>query len=183
MKYATFCALVSITLLQAFLYGCAPRRAVPEEEYKRAVALVDQGVVFLRQKKLEEARKSFELAGDLAPLPAARDGLGCVELASGNFTRAASLFEEAYHMDSSYDSALVNLGLARELEGNVEEARGIYMKILGKTPSSVQARNNLAALEYDNGAGTMDVLRELDKALMLSSHQVIRDNVKALKSR
>jgi tetratricopeptide (TPR) repeat protein len=86
-------------------------------------------------------------------------------------------------MDSSYDSALVNLGLARELEGNVEEARGIYMKILGKTPSSVQARNNLAALEYDKGAGTMDVLRELDKALMLSSHQVIRDNVKALKSR
>lgn len=183
MKYATFSALLSITLLQGFLYGCAPRRTVPEKEYAQAVELVDHGIVLLRERKLEEARKSFELAGDLAPLAAAMDGLGCVELVSGNFALAASLFEEAYQMDRSYDSALVNLGLARELEGKVDEARVIYMKMLDNYPSSVEGRNNLAALEYDRGAGRMGVLRELDKALMLSNHEIIRDNVKALKSK
>lgn len=183
MKYATFSALISITLLLGFLCGCSPQRAVPERDYTRALELVDHGIVLLRENKLDEARRSFELAGDLAPLAAAMDGLGCVELVSRNFAEAASLFEKAYEMDGSYDTAAVNQGLALELDGKIDEARGIYMKMLDKNPLLVEARNNLAALEYDRGAGTIEVLRELDKALILSNHEVIRDNVKSLKSR
>jgi tetratricopeptide (TPR) repeat protein len=118
--------------------------------------LVDVGTRLLRQRSLEEARKAFELASEIAPVAAA---------------------------DRSYDDALVNLGLLKELQGEPAEAKTIYLRYLESNPTSGVARNNLAALEYDQGRGRMDSVIALEKAVVLSNQGVTRDNLVALGKR
>jgi Flp pilus assembly protein TadD len=153
---------------------------VPEGRFQRAQGLVDIGTEFLRRRDLQEARKSFELASDLAPVAAAVDGRGCVALLEGRYMDAEELFREAYNMDRDYDEALANLGLVKELQGEGEEARGIYLEFLENNPDSARVRNNLAALEYDRGTGTMVTVEALEKAITLSDQAVIRDNLAVL---
>jgi tetratricopeptide (TPR) repeat protein len=106
-----------------------------------------------------------------------------VALLEGRYDSAEGYFRAAYEMDRSYDEALVNLGLLRELQGRSSEARAIYLKYLEKSPSSGNARNNLAALEYDGGRGTMETVASLEKAIVLSDQVVIRDNLVVLRSK
>lgn len=179
-KYATFSSLLSIGLGVAVLVGCAPRPRVPEDRFQRAQDLVDIGTEFLRRRELREARKSFELASDLAPVAAAVDGRGCVALLEGRYMDAEELFREAYNMDRDYDEALANLGLVKELQGEVDEARSMYLEFLDNHPDSARVRNNLAALEYDRGTGTMVTVEALEKAITLSDQAVIRDNLAVL---
>jgi tetratricopeptide (TPR) repeat protein len=113
-------------------------------------------------------------------MAAAVDGLGCVALLEGRYEVAERYFWEAYEMDRTYEEALVNVGLVKELRGQREEARAIYLEYLGKNPLSAVARNNLAALEYDRGMGTMVTIDELEKAIALSDQVVIRDNLAVL---
>ncbi|NDF15993.1 hypothetical protein EB061_11860, partial [bacterium] len=117
--------------------------------------MVDVGTRFLRERNFSEARQAFELASELAPMAAAVDGLGCVALLEGRYEVAERYFWEAYEMDRTYEEALVNVGLVKELRGQREEARAIYLEYLSKNPLSAVARNNVAALEYDRGMGTM----------------------------
>lgn len=179
-KHATLWFPFSIVVCAAQLLGCFAPGAIPETRFKRAVHLVDVGTRFLREGSLTEARKAFELASELAPVAAAVDGLGCVALLEGRYTSAEGYFREAYEMDSSYDEALVNLGLLKELQGEHEAARAIYLEYLEKEPSSAKARNNLAALEYDVGRGRMETIGALEKAIVLSNQTVIRDNLTVL---
>jgi len=179
-KYATFSPLLSIGVCVAVLTGCVPRSRVPEDRFQRAQGLVDIGTEFLRRRELREARKSFELASDLAPVAAAYDGQGCVALLEGRYMDAEELFREAYYMDRDYDEALANLGLVKELQGKVDEARGMYLEFLENHPDSARVRNNLAALEYDQGTGTMVTVEALEKAITLSDQAVIRDNLAVL---
>jgi tetratricopeptide (TPR) repeat protein len=113
-------------------------------------------------------------------MAAAVDGLGCVALLDGRYEVAERYFWEAYEMDRTYEEALVNVGLVKELRGQREEARAIYLEYLDKNPLSAVARNNLAALEYDRGMGTMVTIDELEKAIVLSDQVVIRDNLAVL---
>lgn len=182
-KHATFWWPLSIVVCAAQLLGCFAPRAIPEDRFRRAVLLVDAGTRFLREGNLTEARKAFELASELAPIAAAVDGLGCVALLEGRYTSAEGYFREAYEMDISYDEALVNLGLLKELQGEHEEAKAIYIKYLEKEPSSAKARNNLAALEYDRGRGRMETIGAFEKAIVLSNQAVIRDNLNALRDK
>jgi Tfp pilus assembly protein PilF len=179
-KYATFPALLSIVVWVLALTGCARNPPVPEERFQRAQHLVDIGTEFLRRRELREARKAFELASDLAPVAAAVDGRGCVALMEGRYADAEDLFGEAYAMDRTYDQALANLALTRELRGEVEDARSMYLKYLDNHPDSAQVRNNLAALEYDRGKGKIGTVEALEKAITLSDQAVIRDNLAVL---
>jgi tetratricopeptide (TPR) repeat protein len=179
-KHATFVRLLSILVCIAQLAGCFTPRAVPEQRFQQASDLVDVGTRFLRERKFSDARKAFELASELAPVAAAVDGLGCVALLEGRYAQAEEYFTKAYEMDRSYDEALVNLGLAHELQGRPEEAQAIYMKYLDKNPSSAIARNNVAALEYDRGMRRMEAVEALEKAIALSNQAVIRDNLAIL---
>ncbi len=174
---ATFDPLLTITLCAVVLSGCFAGNAVPESRYARAEEFVQQGVEMLRAGRLSEARSSFEVAAELAPVAAATDGLGCIELLEGRPESASRLFREAYQMDALYDQALLNWALALEVQGKVDEAYAMYMKYLDLHPDSVSARNNLAALEYDRGGGTMVVLRALTKAAMLSPTGVLLRNI------
>jgi tetratricopeptide (TPR) repeat protein len=125
----------------------------------------------------DEAKRFFELAADLVPLAAAKDGMGCVELLKGDPGKAVVLFQEAYQMDATYDEALLNLALAHDIRGDKEGAMSIYLEYLDKSPDSVRARNNLAVLEYDRGGGRMEVLHALSKAEMLSPNRVLSQNI------
>ncbi len=181
VKYATFGRLFSISLSAVALSGCLFSREIPEERYIRADLFVDQGAEELRQMHFEEAKRFFELAADLAPLAAAKDGLGCVELLRGDVDKAVSLFEEAYQMDRTYDEAMLNLALAYEVRGDSDRARDIYLEYLNKYPDSAPARNNLAALEYERGGGRIEVLHALTKAAMLAPNRVLSQNIVVLR--
>jgi tetratricopeptide (TPR) repeat protein len=180
---ATLGRILSILVGTAQLLGCVASSAVPDGYFRKAEALVDVGTRLLRERRLVDARKAFELASELAPVASAVDGLGCVALLEGRYDSAEGYFRAAYEMDRSYDEALVNLGLLRELQGRSSEARAIYLKYLEKSPSSGNARNNLAALEYDGGRGTMETVASLEKAIVLSDQVVIRDNLVVLRSK
>ncbi len=180
LRYATFSALLSIGVWVVALTGCIPRPRVPEDRFQRAQQLVDIGTEFLRRRELREARKSFELASDLAPVAAAVDGRGCIALLEGRYMEAEELFREAYAMDRDYDEALANLGLVKELQGEINEARDMYLEFLENHPDSARVRNNLAALEYDRGTGTIVTVEALEKAITLSDQAVIRDNLAML---
>lgn len=180
---ATFGRTFSILVCTAHLLGCFAPLAVPEGHFRKADALVDVGTRFLREGRLVDARKAFALASELAPVASAVDGLGCVALMEGRYDSAEGYFREAYEMDRSYDEALVNLGLLKELQGKPIEARAIYLRYLEKSPSSGSARNNLAALEYDGGRGTIETVESLEKSIVLSDQGVIRDNLVVLTSK
>jgi tetratricopeptide (TPR) repeat protein len=179
-RHATFSRHISIVVCIAQLSACFAPQGVPEARFRRAHELVDVGTRFLRERNFSEARQAFELASELAPTAAAVDGLGCVALLEGSYEVAERYFWEAYEMDRSYDEALVNIGLVKELRGQQGEARAIYLKYLGKNPLSAVARNNVAALEYDTGMGTMWTVDALEKAIVLSDQVVIRDNLAVL---
>ena len=181
VKHATFSRLFSISISAIAISGCLMSGDIPEQRYSWADSFVNQGAEELRQMRFEEAKRFFELAADLAPLAAAKDGLGCVELLRGNVNRAIGLFEAAYQMDKTYDEALLNLALAYEVRGDSEKARDIYLEYLNKYPESAPARNNLAALEYDRGGGRIEVLHALTKAAMLAPNRVLSQNLVVLR--
>jgi tetratricopeptide (TPR) repeat protein len=183
LRHATFCRYLSIVVCLAHLLGCTASKGVPESQIRKAQALVDVGTGFLRERRVVEARKAFQLAAELAPLAAAVDGLGCVALLEGAYDSAEGYFVEAYEMDRTYDEALINLALLRELQGESAGAEAIYMKYLMKNPSSAIARNNLAALEYDKGRRRIEAIEALERAIVLSNQAVIRDNLIALRER
>lgn len=182
-RHATFGYRLSILLCLAHLVGCFIPGSVPESDARKADALVDVGTRFLRERRLSEAKKAYELAAELAPVAAAIDGLGCVALLEGLYEVAEGYFVEAYEMDRSYDEALVNLGLVKELQGEPAEAKAIYQAYLEKHPSSGSVRNNLAALEYDEGRRTIETVSSLEKAIVLSNQGVIRDNLEMLRDK
>lgn len=178
--YATSILPLSILLSTLQVVGCIRASPIPEGRLRRGSELVDVGTGFLREHDLREARKAFELASELGPIAGAVDGLGCVALLEGRYAEAETLFTKAYEMDRTYDDALANLGLLKEVQGHREEARIIYMEYLEKNPASAGIRNNLAALEYDSGRRRMKTIETLEKAITLSDQAVIRDNLLVL---
>lgn len=178
--HATFILRLSILLGTLQVFGCIRASPITEERFRKASEMVDVGTGFLREQDLAEARKAFELASELAPVAAAVDGLGCVALLEGRYEEAETSFTKAYEMDRTYDDALANLGLLKEVQGKKEEARGIYMEYLEKNPASAEVRNNLAALEYDSGKRRMKTVEALEKAITLSNQAVIKDNLVVL---
>jgi len=155
-------------------------QTVSDERLKQALQLVDQGTSHLREGKLRDAQVAFSMAEELAPIAPAVDGQGCVALLSGEFDRAESLFKRAYDMDSTYDQALGNLALLRDITGQHQEAKRLYDEAIEALPESVPARNNRAALEYDRGARKMEVVDELQKAGLIADHPVVRENLSRL---
>jgi Flp pilus assembly protein TadD len=153
---------------------------VPQERYKQALALVDQGTVSIRAGRLEEAQAAFSLAEELVSLAAAVDGQGCVALLKGEFELAEKLFERAYQMDGTYDHALANMALLKDISGNHEEAQRLYERALTSLPEYVPVRNNKAALEYELRGRKMEVLPQLEKASLLTEHPVVSENLSRL---
>jgi Flp pilus assembly protein TadD len=160
--------------------GCAIKAPIPEERYQKALELVDQGTLLLRDRRLDEAEASFSLAYDIAPVAAALDGRGCVAFLRGDWDRAERFFREAYMADEGYDEAAANLALVLDAQGKPEQAREWYTWYLSRHPEDAATRNNMAALEVDQGSDKELILQELLRAAAISRHSIIMDNITRL---
>ena len=169
-----------LCLSVVFLFGCMAQPKPPSAESQRyALKLVDQGVVFLRQGKLEEAKASFEVAVEIDGLPAAIDGLGCVAFLRGDFREAEKKFIAAYQMDHSYRQSLGNLALLYEKQGLLEKAAQFYVSAILENPKSYQIRNNYAVFLKRNGRES-EARVEFLKAQALGRHPLVEINIKEL---
>jgi Flp pilus assembly protein TadD len=162
------------------LAGCALKSPIPEARHQQALELVDQGTLLLRDRRLDEAEASFSLAYDVAPLAAALDGQGCVAFLRGEWDRAEHFFREAYMADEEYDKAAANLALVLDAQGKPEQAREWYKWYLARHPEDAAVRNNMAALEIDEGSDKNLILQELLRAAAISRHDIIMDNITRL---
>lgn len=165
-----------LVLFITVLGGCFGSKA-PQYRIDRAYQLVDVGAKALRMGQLEDADAAFSMAVDLADIPAAVDGLGCVALLNGDWQRAEDFFKKAYDLDSEYTKALGNLGLLRDLQGRTEEAKRLYTTVLTYEPDNGEVRNNLAVLEYELKGSTLDALQQMKKAALSRHDAVIRSNI------
>lgn len=170
-----------LALIAWVLLGCAPVASKPPTaDPAIATNLIDQGVASMRQGKLEAAEASFQAAYEIANLPAAVDGLGCIALRRKDYAKAIELFKTAYDIDNSYSRALGNLALAYELSGDMESAEAAYKQAIFENPADYRARGNLGGLLIDYGTDTdrQRAKGELQKAYAIVPHPVIEQNLK-----
>lgn len=182
-KYFKLLLFVLITLLSA----CAPMNmGATLVEQQEARELIDKGTAHLREYELEDAQAAFSLAVELAELPAAYDGLGCVALLAGEYKIAEQYFVYAYNKDENYKNALGNLAYLYEIRGFKIRARQLYLAAIEENPGNFRFRNNFAAFLVDDkysSSRSVDLTRaktELFKAQALFKHKVISDNLKQL---
>ncbi len=164
------------------MFGCSLRERVDVSKEHSAEKLVEQGVVYLRERDLDRAEASFKVAYELAALPSAIDGLGCVAFLKGSYLLAERHFFQAYEMDNKYLTALGNLALLYETRGLYSKAETVYQMVLDGQPANFRTRNNYAGLIYDRKyQGEALALSELLKAEAMAKHPLIRDNILRIK--
>lgn len=172
---------IILGLLVSLLCGCSQTTVSPER-WERAHELVDKGDLALRQGRFDDAEVAFSMAWDIAKVPSAVDGKGCVALVRGDLATAERYFSQALETDNEYKHALGNLALVRDLQGREREAKELYNQALEADPENVQARNNRAVLEYESEGSTLGALRELRKAALSEDRGVIGANIEVLSS-
>ena len=178
-------------MLVTFLFSCVLFSCVPMETKRnynplnrgKAKRLINQGTVYLHANDLDRALASFEVAHDLAGLPEAVDGAGCVAMLRGDHDSAEALFRRAYDIDNNYYDAIGNLALLFENQGELTKAYHTYKMAIDGAPGNFRIRNNFAAFlaEYNiRGDGDTDAMSELKKAESLGDHKYISNNVELL---
>ena len=85
-----------VVLIAGGVGGCINTSELDPSAMGRALSLVDRGTLHLRLGALSSARAEFQLAYELAQLPQALDGLGCVAMLEGDVQAAEQLFLKAY---------------------------------------------------------------------------------------
>lgn len=128
-----------------------------EEKLKEATALApdepaswaDLGLLYMRQRRFDEAATSLEKARQLAPENAGLSVLfGQLESARGNSAEAAKHFRRAAELDPRNLKALY--ALSREVErggeGGEEEVLRLLQKILEVQPGNLSVRLDVARL-------------------------------------
>lgn len=177
MKW-TVCTL----FLGVLLSGCiAAQTAVSPTTENQALALVDQGVAHLNFGELDRAEASFEMAHELARLPQALDGLGCVAFLRSEWRKAERYFIRAYEADHSYTEALGNLALLYDVQDLSDESEKLYRFALAENPENFRLRNNFAGfLAKKNREGS--ALKELKRAQALAEEPIIVNNIETLEN-
>jgi putative PEP-CTERM system TPR-repeat lipoprotein len=120
---------------------------------------------------LELKRGNFERASEVAErLREADDAnltvlniLGAARLGAGDLAAARVHFERVLALDGKFFPARVNLARLEAQQGNLDQARAIYLEALKQRPESVQAMVDLARLERRRGNAN-DSMRWLQKA-------------------
>ncbi len=172
---------ILVTLLLWGLAGCVYTPEITAHKQSEAMRLVDQGTLLMRVGDLDQAQASFQVAMELADLPQAVDGLGCIALLSGQFDVAERLFVHAYNMDPEYNNSLGNLALLYDLRGLSNQSESVYRMALESEPNDFRARNNYAAfLARYRGTKDAAVRYELLKAQVVKSHPIINENIEVV---
>src|SRR5215211_2242004 len=133
-----------------------------EEKLKEATTLApdepaswaDLGLLYMRQRRFDEAAQSLEKARQLAPENAGLYVLfGQLESARGNSAEAAKHFRRAAELDPRNLKALHALGreVERGGEGGEEEVLRLLQKILEVQPGNLSVRLDVARLAAKRG--------------------------------
>ncbi|HWS87954.1 MAG TPA: FG-GAP-like repeat-containing protein [Pyrinomonadaceae bacterium] len=133
-----------------------------EEKLKEATALApdepaawaDLGLLYMRQRRFDEAAQSLERARQLAPENAGLYVLtGQLESARGNSAEAAGHFRRGSELDPRNLKALYALGreVERVGEGGEEEVLRLLQKILEVQPGNLSVRLDVARLAAKRG--------------------------------
>lgn len=174
---------VIVALIICLLFSSCtmiPRQQTEAE--KRALALVDKGIMHIRSGKLRDAEASFQVALDVAQTPEAYDGIGCVRMLQGKYDVAERYFYHAYNLDKSYSHVYTNLAMLYQLQGRVHDAATMYEYALQSDPEDFRARNNYAAFTQAYGvADKSAILEELERAHALAPHPLIADNIEQMR--
>jgi tetratricopeptide (TPR) repeat protein len=164
--------------------ACMPIHSPSLIEQREAYRLIDQGTLALRQQLYPEAQASFEVAFELAQIPAALDGLGCVSFALGDMRGAEEWFREANRRDPTYTSALRNLAAVYEARGDIESAEFLLRSAIAADPQDYHARNNLAVLLDSSDKGKKnEAVSEFMKAAATEPTALIKTNIAAITGR
>lgn len=168
---------MSCFVLAFFVCACAVQRIAPSlEDQRTALALVDHGTSDLRAGRLGEAEAAFKVAFELALLPAALDGLGCVAVRRQHLDSAAEFFLAALRLNPQYTQALSNLAYVREEQRRGEEAEILYRKSIELSPANASTRNNYAVFLAERGRST-SAEQEFRSGYILSKSQKIWENL------
>ncbi|HVC63809.1 MAG TPA: tetratricopeptide repeat protein [Acetobacteraceae bacterium] len=139
-----------VDVAEAALRGGSPQTAlhlagdVLAHDPGNEAALVVQGDALTELGRLDEARTSYNRALRSNPASVGAEvGLGRISL-TNDPAAAEAVFLEALHHDPRNTTALSDLGVARDLQGNHAGAQEAYRKALGIDPQNSAAQVNLA---------------------------------------
>jgi Flp pilus assembly protein TadD len=131
-------------------------------EHRRAIEGL--GLIFLRQKKLADARTTLTFAVQKnASLWAAHNGLGVIADLSGNSTLADGEYRKALALKPDSPEVLNNFGYSRYLVGQLKEAQAYFQRALAIDPASGKAWSNLGLIYARQGdyVRSVSAFREL----------------------
>lgn len=168
-------------ILVLILSGCSVQKPTASSETRfEASKLIDKAVVQMREGDLDAAEATYQVAYDMAQIPAALDGLGSVAFIKGHFQTAEQYFWQAYNSPvEEYPNALGNLALLYEKVGEIEHAQKIYQVAVEQDPANFKIRSNYAAFlaEYIEKSGIQPRAKfEILKAEAIQNHPVIDYN-------
>lgn len=152
-----------LNVAEAALRGGSPQVAlqvvsgVLSSNSKNAEALAIQGDALTALGRQEAAISSYENAlGSDKDLVRAKIGLGRLRLGS-NPADAERLFLEVLQKEPRETTALNNMGIARDLQGNHAGAQSAYRQVLGINPEAHAAQVNLSLSMAMSGQGAQAI--------------------------
>jgi Flp pilus assembly protein TadD len=161
-----------VDVAQAALHGGSPQTAlqiigrVLQTAPSNEAALVVQGDALTELGRFDEARISYTNALNVnSRSVGAEIGLGRLDLSSDP-ARAEGRFLDALNHDPRNVTALNDLGVARDLQGNHAGAQSAYRQALGINPQDTSAEVNLALSIAMSGSAqdAVQMLRPLASA-------------------
>jgi protein O-mannosyl-transferase len=112
----------------------------------RATAFGSLGFVYRQMGQSEKAKQSFETALQVAPgRSRAMVGLGLIAQDKGDLTEAVRQYSLALSAETS-DVTYLLLAHALQLQGHIDEARGIYQRLAASSPDLAQAQHEAESL-------------------------------------
>ena len=166
------------------LNGCFLLKVHDPKLEQRALELIDQAVVLMRQGDLNKAEAAFQVSQELVNLPASLDGLGCIAFLRGDNTLAEDFFKEALDLDFRYTKAIGNLALLYEQMGRPKQADEYFNRAIKLDPANYRIRNNYAIFLAQSDSSSKRLAREqLAKASVLVETPIIEANMLELSKR
>jgi Flp pilus assembly protein TadD len=149
-------------------------------------SLLNQGFQLSEEKDYTNAEACFETAYELGAGAVALDALGSLAFATRNFNKAELLFKKAIQENPEMSIAHTHLAYIYEIQGRNLAAFKGYSTAIKLEPKNYLARNNLAALHFDNkkNSNLKEALslskKEIYKAYALNKDPIIVNNLKLL---
>jgi tetratricopeptide (TPR) repeat protein len=107
------------------------------------------GLVYVKLKDFDNAKKTYQIVTELNPTSAdAFFNLGYVQAVTKNYSKAEEMYKRVVELAPSYlDEALYNLALVQDKEGKREECIANLQKALSVNPENQLAKEYLGRVK------------------------------------